>query len=286
MATCSSGLAALRSTSKAHEIDVQVREEYLSKEKLAVSPVPPKPDMVLPSVHIVWTPLKAALKDSRIAVKEGAMNTLIEITKAGGGDFLGRRFKDDIQPILLHEFGAHSMASKRLKVLNHEESIAPNVIIRSRTSALECVWVLAEDESTRKVFRGFVRQLVEAILPFIGKSQTPPIRESASRALLSLAKVDADVVWLYLKDIRNGLSDENIQMDNPKPGVLPSMRTILPPITNRAIDINFAKGNLLNNVSRPKTSSRDCGDRAQALLEKVGNTGIAWHELVMNKLCN
>lgn len=286
MAACSSALTALSFSSQAHDVDIQVREEYLSKEKLAVSPVPPKPDMVLPSVHIVWTPLCAALRDSRIAVREGAMNALIEITRAGGGDFLSRRFRDDIWPILLHELGGHLMVQKSLKILNHEESTAPNVIIRSRASALECVWALAEDQNTRKVFRSFVRQLVEIIVPFIGKSQAVQIREYASKALLSLAKVDADVVWLYLTDIKSDFRGRDNQMCSPKPKTLPGMNAALSSISSGAMGAQHPHVHLASNAPDPKKVFLDCGDRAKALLEKVGTVEVAWHKLVMNRLCD
>ncbi|GMH32931.1 hypothetical protein BSKO_00765 [Bryopsis sp. KO-2023] len=280
LSVCSMALMALKSSSRCHSIDDQIREGHVSKHRLASNPTPPKPEMVLPMLHILWNPLKSALSDSRIAAMEGALNALVSVTKSGGSRFLASRFKKDIWPIFERIVSGKGQASGRTSLRLLEEETAPNTVMRSKLSVMSCVARIAEEEETRGVFKGFIRPLVETLVPLLGKSQALPIREAASKAIVSLAKMDPDVVWFVLTDVVAAHGSREL-WTSPHTEMLPHQKQLLPRIGGERGGKMEGMEQNVGAYSKPyfltKKLAADCGERAAALLAKVEAESVEWH---------
>lgn len=264
-----------------NDIDKQLLEEHVDNHKVAASPPPPQPDMVLPSIHIVWRPLMEALKVKRIAIAEFAMGALARITEAAGSDFMGRRLKADIWPVFQTILGPNERQTRRPLGPLLEE--APNSVERLRVSALSCVKLLTSISNSWKLFRGFVRPLIDVVVPYIGKSYSGIIRESAIEVMLGLAKVDADAVWLILADICANSGDGDIKATKPKAIELSNPEKLLPPLVDSHESLSGVQtmSRLHDSYRLSKTSALDCAETARSILDKISTEEVAWHNSLL-----
>ena len=68
------GLNALQATTKALDLYEQVIEPHTSKQE-GVQPPPPDTPQLLPSVHIIWSPLIGALKVASVETQHFSFET-------------------------------------------------------------------------------------------------------------------------------------------------------------------------------------------------------------------
>lgn len=278
---CCTALEALSSTSRVNDIDKQLWEEHVPRHQVSSSPPPPQPDMVLPSVHIVWRPLLEALKIGQLPVVENALSALARVTEAAGSDFLGRRFNTDVWPIFQRALGHDDRPSRKPLDLLLEE--APNAVLRLKVSVLNTIKILAGTSNSSKLFRGFVRPLVNAVVPYIGKSCAGALRKSATEVMLALAKVDADAVWFVLADICANSSYIDALPGKPEAMDLPNLEKLLPPLldSHRSCTGVHTTSKQYDSYRLSKSVAVDCSDAAHSILERIGGEEVAWHNSIL-----
>lgn len=287
MDVCTSAIRALEATSAAHEIDDCIRESHISKIKVATSPAPPKVPMLLPSIHQMWSPLLAVLKDHRVSVLEHAFKCLTEMTRAAGGNFMARRVQDEAWPIarLLLRKGLARISSRS------EESFdfAPNAMLRIQKSVLNCVAEISGVEQSKLAFRWIVADIINEALVFLGANQPLPLREAASAALVSLANVDADAVWLSLKDLSSSDPGIFVQSQLRPTATFPEFKKILPTAPKGLSMLAFKRLNVEPDdadsiVKITCELASKCGKWATKLLDSISHCDIHWHGKVRDSL--
>ncbi|GLC59559.1 hypothetical protein PLESTB_001500300 [Pleodorina starrii] len=220
-------LAALAAATPAVEAEAAVLEEYGGPEA-RLRPVRPETPKVLPVVAAAWTPLMAALRDDRTPVVERGLGVLAELVAAGGGTFLARRFQQEAWPVLqrllthgsAHTPGLLSLGTdaartappprRRLEIGGADivvsggedaaAALAPAAVSRVRVAALRCLEAVCRCKDAAVAVRTLTWDIAQAALPFLGSSHPPPLLEAAHAALLAVAALDPDGVWLLLYD--------------------------------------------------------------------------------------
>lgn len=96
---CTSSLQVLRLATEAAEL-FQYKIKPIVRCNGNVAPTDPDLPRLLPSVHLLWSPMMSALKDWRIAVVEAALTMLADLVALAGG-FLTRRFGNEAVPALI-----------------------------------------------------------------------------------------------------------------------------------------------------------------------------------------
>ncbi|CAL5218647.1 g350 [Coccomyxa viridis] len=241
MEVAEAALRTLACTSAALDIQEQ-RITPLVKPRDAVQPVQPEVPQLLPSIHTLWAPLVQTLKDERIAAVEAALGFLGSYTELGGS-FLARRFRQEAWPQLqrLLQRGPDTP-------LNAPEPLAPAVVHRAQLAVVTYLQRVASDGDGAAVLAPIAAAVAEAVAPHLAAAYPASLRAATSQLLLSLAKLDADALWLLLFRLAQQESPAN-----PCPRLLPSMQEIKPPQAKSgqtaARDVRAVAGKLLGQVS-------------------------------------
>ncbi len=121
---------------------------------------------------------------------------------------------------------------------------------------------MASSERAAPALRGIVAEAAEAAAAFLGSTEAPAVRKAACRAILALAALDADAVWLLLVRVAAEEGSGGAPAwDNTSPGTLPPVSHILS----------------AGSTARRLTHSAGSGARARALLAQVEKLTPAWH---------
>lgn len=121
---------------------------------------------------------------------------------------------------------------------------------------------MAGSKSAAPALRGIVADAAEAATAFLGNAEAPAVRNAACRAILTLAALDADAVWLLLVRLEAQEGGGRLgRWENPKPDMLPLLTQIFP--TSRAAGLPMY--------------SAGTSTRARALLAQVEKLALAWH---------
>ncbi|KAK9808680.1 hypothetical protein WJX72_001826 [[Myrmecia] bisecta] len=186
------GLRALQATTAFTQLEEYHIAPYVVKPD-KIEPVPPETPALLPSVHALWGPLIAALKDSRVAAVEKALATLAELAELAGGDFLARRTQLEAWPVLarLLKYGP-SQQRASLEAGQDDGKLAPAVVQRVRHAVLSCLASMAGSSAARAAVQGLASPMVEAAAMYLGGNELPAVKEAASQVLLAVASFDPD----------------------------------------------------------------------------------------------
>ncbi|KAK9915923.1 hypothetical protein WJX75_006066 [Coccomyxa subellipsoidea] len=214
-----SALQTLQHTSALLDI-YEYRIKMSVQKKTSVEPVPPETPQLLPTVHALWSPLVQSLKDARVAAVEHALDFLADYTDVGGGDFLARRFAQEAWPqlaLLLHRGPDTALGSD-------DGGPAPAVVQRTRAAVFACLLRIASSSRSAPVLSQIIAKVADAVGGHVADRAGSAERTVASQLLLSLAKLDADAVWLLLFRMQGPMPGGR-QVPNPCPAVLPDLVT-------------------------------------------------------------
>lgn len=128
---------------------------------------------------------------------------------------MARRIETDAWPLmtnLLHNgvpnAGISASPHASLMIVTGGESSSgaassPAADLRVREGVLACLGSLADNESSRGAVGRMAGDMARGASRFLGESYSQSLRDLASAALLALAKVDSDAVWMILMDMAN-----------------------------------------------------------------------------------
>ena len=121
---------------------------------------------------------------------------------------------------------------------------------------------MASSESAAPALRSIAADAAEAAAAFLGTAEAPAVRNTACRAILALAALDADAVWLLLVRLEaQDPAGSQARWKNPAPGALPPLSQAFP--AGRSAGL-------------PQHSAGTAA-RARALLAQVEKLTPAWH---------
>lgn len=121
---------------------------------------------------------------------------------------------------------------------------------------------MASSEKAAPALRSIVADAAEAAAAFLGNAEAPAVRNAACRAILALAALDADAVWLLLVCLEAQEGAGRLgRWENPNPDMLPPLREIFPASRATGLPMHSAG-----------SSARAC-----ALLPQVEKLAPAWH---------
>jgi hypothetical protein len=174
---------------------------------------------------------------------------------------------------------------------------APASLARVRAAVLGCLEAIAADDAARPALAGAAWRAAAAAAPLLSDAQPLNVREAAARALVALARADADAVWLLLLDLAasgpDGAPPGAAGAADPPAG-LPPLRALLPP-PRPAPCAGRGRGGggggpAPAGAVTPELAQA-AGRRAGALLERLcapggacAAGGAAWHARVARQL--
>lgn len=176
----------------------------------------------LPSIHLLWTPLIAALDDWRISVVESALCMLRDVVMLSGS-FLARRFEKDAWPRLSALLIRGPSHPKRKMIVPGQDDIStPVVLQRAQRGVLECLHAIAstpaKDEAAggSVLSPGVLTTVLSAVSSLLNEGSStergirtsvssakhaviaPIVREAATNCFVALATLDPDAAWSLL----------------------------------------------------------------------------------------
>eukprot|EP00887_Chlorella_sp_A99_P000587 scaffold17.g587.t1 len=202
---CAAALRVLRAATEAAELERSGIEALVARRG-DVAPADPDPPRLLPSVHLLWSPLMGALKDWRVSVVEAALATLAELAGLAGS-FLTRRFGQDAVPAL-RRLLRDGPAKRAVVVPGQDDPSSPAATQRVHCAVLRCMEDIAA--ATRPIRLAGVRgcgrdvlapaaeQLLRAAGDLLGDKQAAHVREAATQAFMAVATADPDAAWALL----------------------------------------------------------------------------------------
>jgi hypothetical protein len=111
---------------------------------------------------------------------------------------------------------------------------SPAADLRVREGVLSCLGSLADNEPSRGAIGRMAQDMGTEVAVFLGEKQPQGLRSLASDALLALAKVDSDAVWMILTDLANAGRPSGVFSQTPDG--IPAKADILPPSQKVARD--------------------------------------------------
>ncbi|GAQ79960.1 hypothetical protein KFL_000430020 [Klebsormidium nitens] len=234
--------AAEQSAAEAPDIDMDRQEIEISNR-------------VLPRVHSLWPHVVQGLRHTSAAVIERALGLICSLAATCGGDFMARRIETDAWPLMtslllngVPNAGMSASPRASLMIVKGGESSrgaasSPAADLRVRAGVLSCLGSLADNEFSRGAVGRMAGDMARKASRFLEEKYAQGLRDSASAALLALAKVDSDAVWVILVDIAN-VGARNVAA----PKGFPPMESILPTPTKVAVDAEIGARETLRRL--------------------------------------
>ncbi|KAL0049229.1 hypothetical protein WJX82_009193 [Trebouxia sp. C0006] len=250
-------LKTLHATTAALDLYEQVITPVTSKQE-EIGPPPPDTPQLLPIVHAMWGPLVGALRNERPALVEAAMECLVDVCHLAGPQFMRRRVQAEAWPVLVHLLKQGIPERKHLPYpAGRGALMAPAALQHMRYSVLHCIRQLGEAAQGSTVWKSMTDKVAEVVIVYLDGSQTAAVQEAAAQALLKVAKLDPDAVWLLLQLI----TSQNHFTQSPDRQIFPEAQQLLgsKPATESALHLPVVSAHL------------------SALLHEVEQMQSSWH---------
>ncbi|KAK9861028.1 hypothetical protein WJX84_011670 [Apatococcus fuscideae] len=168
---------------------------------------PPTTPKLLPSVHLFWAPLMAALQDKRAAVVERAMHALTDMAQTAGGDFLARRFTKEAWPLMQahlqdppkaltrhSRLGSAGQTTRASGPFGDQEGLAPAAVQKLRHTALTCIAAILGHPTAASALQSLAKELAEAAIACLNNHNTPPVHSAAAEVIKTSGQFEKTAV--------------------------------------------------------------------------------------------
>eukprot|EP00850_Spirogloea_muscicola_P014794 SM000108S14238 [mRNA] locus=s108:407063:414651:- [translate_table: standard] len=190
---------------------------------------------ILPRIHLLWPHLVLCLRSSSPTVLARALEVMSTLALSGGGDFVARRFRDDAWPHMLRllchgpvspaaasaaatllpivepfpgeqppsSFGARLDEPESKATLMPKKRSAPSpqvalaTVLKVKEAVLRCIATTASESKSSTALAPIAKAVACAIIPLLRGA----VHTVAKQALLAIASIDSDTVWLLLADL-------------------------------------------------------------------------------------
>ncbi|KAK9867939.1 hypothetical protein WJX84_006608 [Apatococcus fuscideae] len=173
---------------------------------------PPTTPKLLPSVHIFWAPLMAALQDKRAAVAEQALHSLADMTQTAGGDFLARRFSTEAWP-LMQAYLQHpqktltrqarpqsgGQARRASGPFGDQEGLAPAAVQKLHHAVLACIAAILGHTRAANALRSLTQEIAQAAVTCLSSQDTSIVQAAAAKVLEDAGRIDKAIVGRVLE---------------------------------------------------------------------------------------
>ena len=202
---CSDALEALKHASSAVEQCTKEIDPHIIPPGGVIGPTDTAPATLLPSIHLLWSPLMGALRDWRVAVVENALSVITHLAKLSGS-FISRRFAQDAWPILLRLL-KEGPSQQRIIAPGQDDLSTPAVVQRAQRAVLACLREMAAGDNASSgssttaaaaVVVPLAASALFAVAEVMGEGHPPAVREDATAAFIALAGLDPDAAWALL----------------------------------------------------------------------------------------
>lgn len=204
------------------------------------------------------------------AVAAGAPNPLLMAPEKPAGGIVLSRSENRLVREGEGEGGGRQLVRRRAPPGN--ALAAPASMLQLRTAVLGCIAAVAGTRtSARALAPPLVKHVAGVLVPFLGDAHPPALRASAGAALLALAKVEPDALWLLLSDLLYG------QAAAPPPAVSGERAPLQPPPSSPLISViaGVSSSESLPQAAGPPGPSAEPGGEGSA----GGGVGRSWEAL-------
>lgn len=259
---CREALHALASASRCHELFAQSIEVRMAPPGGVTVPGECNPATLLPSVHLLWSPLMGSLDDWRIGVVECALESLSDLACLAGS-FLTRRFGQEAWP-KMERLLREGPSLQRIIAPGQDDLRSPVVVQRAQRAVLNCLReIAAGGDEAASVLAPLAHSLLAAVAEVMGEAHPSPVREVATSAFAALAGVDPDAAWALLVTALRSIRVAAVRHPEQPSSEFPAFEALCPLPRGGAVPSGL----------------RSCGEaKLQALVQQVGFMPARWHD--------
>ncbi|XP_053309597.1 TELO2-interacting protein 1 homolog [Spea bombifrons] len=171
--------------------DPQIRIQALDALRLSLKALQAEENVLLPLAHKIWPCLVKRLLQDEPLILLRAFQVLVSLT-VSCKDFLRQRICKDALPAFLNSLRSQAAISSRDgPVYSHTQGFKLQLALLDGLGTL-CVSMELGDSDLMEV--------VDSCMLYLSARQPKKLQDAAVRTLLTLAKMDPDLVWLHLHE--------------------------------------------------------------------------------------
>ncbi|GAB4854735.1 hypothetical protein Ancab_023321 [Ancistrocladus abbreviatus] len=198
---------------------------------------------LLPAANKIWPFLVACVRNRNPLSVRRCLAVVSNVVWICGGDFFSRRFKND-GPHFWKLLSSSPFKRKpnsrderallqlpyRSTTVNWEDSISEVSNLKVQAAVLNMIADIARDKKSASALEVVLKQ-VSGLAVGIAFSSVSGLRDAAINALLGLASIDPDLIWLLLADVY--YSTKNELVPSPIPELLELPQLLPPPSSTK-----------------------------------------------------
>lgn len=194
---------------------------------------------VLPAMNKIWPFLVACVRNRNSAAVRRCVQTISGVVNIGGGDFFSRRFHSDgihfwkilstspfQRKALTKEERFPLQLPYRKAALSSEDGAAEVSDLKDQAAVLQMIATIAQNKRSASALEAVLKK-VSGLVVGIACSGVVGLRKAATNALIGLASIDPDLVWLLLADVYFSLKKSDLPL--PPAEEFPDVYQVLPP---------------------------------------------------------
>lgn len=193
---------------------------------------------LLPEMNKLW-PFLVACARNRIPVPvRRCLQVISSVVKTCGGDFFSRRFHNDgshfwkllstspfRQKPFMKDEKAALLLPYRSTSRTMEDPVSEASSLKIQAAVLHMIADLSQDKRSASAFQVVLKK-VSGLVVGITCSGVTGLRDASIDALLGLASIDPDLIWLLVADVYYTMTDSDFSPSNSE---FPEIGQILPP---------------------------------------------------------
>ncbi|XP_019055258.1 PREDICTED: uncharacterized protein LOC104608996 isoform X2 [Nelumbo nucifera] len=191
---------------------------------------------LLPAMNRIWPYLVACIKNTQPVAVRRCLAVVSNAVQICGGDFFCRRFQNDGRHfwklLMTSPFQGKLKLREAMplqlpyRTTSSEDPIAEVSSLKVQTSALHMIADLSRNKRSASALEVVLKK-VSGLVVGIACSGVIGLRDASINALLGLACIDPDLIWLLLADLYYSLKKK--ELPSPPTSDFPEIFHLLPP---------------------------------------------------------
>ncbi|KAM8945641.1 TELO2-interacting protein 1 homolog, partial [Pelodytes ibericus] len=174
--------------------DSNIRIQALDTLRLALISLQSEENVMLPLAHKIWPSLVKRLVKGDPMLMLRAFQVFVWLASSCK-DFLRMRMSKEVHPVFLKFLRSHAEVSCHAgNTYNHTQNFKLQVTILEGLGTI-CISMKLDDSDLLEV--------ADSCILYLNIHQPQKLQEAASSAFITLAKLDPDLMWLYLSQWQN-----------------------------------------------------------------------------------
>ncbi|KAL3820912.1 hypothetical protein ACJIZ3_006817 [Penstemon smallii] len=193
---------------------------------------------LLPAINKIWPFLVACFRNKNLIAIRRCSQTISNVVQIGGGDFFARRFQSDgthfwkllnTSPFdkkpLRKEERTPLQLPYRSSSTSSEDPVAEISNLKVQVAVLNMISDLAKNKKSASSLDAVFKK-VSGIAVGIACSGVKGLQDSSLNALLGLASIDPDLIWVLLADVYYSIKKD--RHPSPPSNEFPEINGVLP----------------------------------------------------------